>query len=466
MLKTLTVSAITRYCDNAQKIAAYKAGLQKIKDIGFWDYEQPDISPAAFDFNAEETAELLLSSARLYGFLALTRKNGQETSKNFLTRANDLFVQLGHIEKQVLCSNYLALSEWRVGALGEAEIWLQNARSLHLPALNPARLHTFIVESLVNCTNGKYREILARLNAQSNNFLRSGDDYLLGLFYMNRGIGKKNLGDMQGALYDQTRAGDIFAQSGHLQFASYAENNLACLYRAKGETSKAFIHTNNALSIAKQVGDVRQIGCCYDTLALLALDAGDYQTAIDYSDRAIANLEQTECYAYLVEYLETKIKILLKLNDKQAYVLYARAMSLAERFCPSVCERLTDTIRDKKETRPEGVLTFTFVEGFEPTGKILCANIAVDDFIYLGITRGCKVVIEDTTVVNGDFAAIVYDEEWYLGVYTCFYEMVALQVDESEPQMFNEKDIKILGKVIGYCNGEKDSDNNLIVIPL
>lgn len=481
MLKTLTVPEIIANTENAERTGNYIALLEAIQALGFLDFENPG-TPDNLLINTNglddwEIAELCLAFARIYGYHSITKTNAQEICRNLLTLASDSFQALNNYpdkrRKQLICSNYLALTETRVGAYDKAEAWLSDALSFTDFADNdPSRLHTFIVESLINIPNGKNEQVLARLDREKQNFIDSRDLHLQGLYYMNRGAARLNVRDITGALNDQLTAGHIFKKSGHGQLLSFVKNNLAFHYLTTGDTRKGFNYAGQALAAAVKSFGIREEACVRDTLALLYCDEGRYGAALIQADQSIAILEKTECYRYLLDSLKTKFEILWKLNRiGESLGVFADARALAVNYCtPADRERIEQTManltREGSESyvseKAAGNLVF---DGYVPTGAI--SEIEVTAVCHTLLKPGHLAIAEEMQVSNGDFSALEHLEtgECYLGYISLFADCVGLQYDEnSDPNVFSESEVRILGKVIGYCPDPPDADGYYKVV--
>lgn len=462
MLKTITVSALITYTDNALKTAAYEAGLKAIREIGFWNYQTADISPDTTEFSEGEAAELYLSAGRLYGYYSITFKHAQEIAKNLLTIAYDKFCVLGDREKQLICSNSLGVIETRIGTYEEAKVWLEHSLSFtEFAPDNPNRLETFIVESLIKIPNGESRAVVSRLRGEHSNFQSCGDLRLQGLYFMNLGHAESYTGDSRSALKHQKRASDIFERSGHTQLFSYVQNNIAYYYHTIGDTRNGFKYAKSALELAGKIFDIRLQGCALDTLALLHLDTGDLQKALGCAKQSIAFLEKTECYRYLLDSLTTKIKILWALSKKaRSFTVYGSAMRIAQDFCTAAdCDRLTQTLVELSDAIPV------------PRGtkeRVWEIEITTDYNEHLGLHAGAVVFVKETKVENGDLAAIRIKEtgEIFIGKIEFVFGLVSIETGNAEPEPFDESKVTVLGKVISYTENEKTEDGKLIVFEL
>lgn len=452
-----TTTAVIKHAANMQKIGAYKAALIKLQEADLWDYERPNLPPNTVGLSELQSAELYLSAGKLYGFYGIIYKDAQEISKNLLTQAYELLIQLEDCNDLCRdCSNHLALAYWRMGAFKEARDWLSNSLLFKLHANNPNRLHTFIVASLVHLSSKEYKEVMVKFDVEKENFTNSGDAYLLGLFYMNRGAAKHGCSDLSGALSDQIISRDTFHSLGHRQLVAHASNNIAFFYKSVCNFDKALEFARQALFSAEQAEDLRQTGCVNDTLALIYYDQGEYEKALTFAQRSIELLERTECYQYLFDSRKTMIEILLKLERTDDWLeLYADTLiNVVQPHCPNERTTLMQLVGDHIRDRSVLPANFQIVEK-SITRRI---EVTTDHHAHLGLKKGCVAHVKETEVENGDFVAVKHlpTKKYYLGVLDRHFGFINLDIGTAEPRLFKEGDIEILGKVTKFstANGK------------
>src|SRR5260370_15583932 len=114
-----------RLAKQLEKIGEYDAASEALNE--FW----PDrnASPKLDDLDELTKAEMLLRIGALAGWLgsAQQTKGSEETAKDLITRAIEIFEELGQPEKAAEARADLALCYWREGALDEARINLDIA---------------------------------------------------------------------------------------------------------------------------------------------------------------------------------------------------------------------------------------------------------------------------------------------------------------------------------------------------
>ena len=431
--QTLTLPELLASTDQAQRTGGYEKWLQECPR---WDYQNPTRKPNLTGLSDIEQAEFLLCLGRIFGFYGLARRHAQEVSKDFLTAAQQIFLKLGGA-KIALCYNYLALAEWRMGAIDNAIKWLQDAKSINLTPLDPTRLHSIVVESLILHSQERFSDILTLLNAESNSFLALNDSYLLALFYMNRGTALRATRKISASLDDQLRARHIFDAIGNEQMSAYVENNIAFLYRQQGKIAKAFEYAARALARAIKAGDKRFQGYIEETLALLYADTGDFEGALAHAERAVAVLGRGECYKFFVDSTLTLIKILRALGRTgDALKAYARALPCAETYCgEQAVNRLTEAL--------ECVIEVPVRRAILPAGATTLISVDSDFYSEFGLSKDSVAVVRKCEAESGDLVAVERDGEYYFGLLQRVESLLGLEID-GELHVFEN----IVGKVV------------------
>ena len=139
----------------------YEDALAEIGDIWHDKTGLPDVE----GLEPHLAAELILRCGSLFGFLGHNKQipNSQEKSRNLLTTARSLFIEIYNVEKIAECENYLALTYWRTGELNEAKTWLDSAFSHNLFESNHTRIYSYIIKGLVLLSSQQPKEILETL---------------------------------------------------------------------------------------------------------------------------------------------------------------------------------------------------------------------------------------------------------------------------------------------------------------
>lgn len=353
---------------NSQNLTQTLAEVKKAEERGqynqafallnpFWnDFEQ---FPNAVGLLPEECAELFLRFGGIIGFLGNSQQisDSQEISKNLLTLALQRFTSLARGEKAADCENYLALAYARTGEFTEALDWLSASLARNLPENHPARLHAFVIETLLDMDSGKYERLLKRCAELKEIFDRHGSALQKGCFHNHLAMAHQNLGNADEALKNLKQARDFFLEADHKIYYGAAENNLAQWCRKVGRFSEAHECAQKALRIFEQIGDKTRSGYCLETRAQIFAAEGKYEKALQYANQAVEMLEVGESYRTLVETYRTKIRILLKLERlAEALTVMTAAHNLAALYISAdlsreVIENTAALVEEKNKRR-------------------------------------------------------------------------------------------------------------------
>jgi tetratricopeptide (TPR) repeat protein len=452
---------------------------------GIWG--DTTLDPNVADLDARLAADIYLRCGALIGFLGHSRQipSAQERSKNLLTKARSIFLDLYQPEKLAECENYIALAYWRTGEVKEAASWIEEARSRDLPDKCDARLYTHVIHNLVLLSQKRFAEICENFTTFRELFADSADDFLAGNFYMNFAIAIKNLGDTPKALDALLRGRNYFERAGNKVQTAIAENNLSQLYKSERRYAEAHDAINRSTELFREVGDRTREGFSLDTKALIYLDEGKYDEALQSANQGISILNKSENFGYLTEAIATKARIQLFSNDfSTATLTLLEAVEIAKiRIGEDAAMRLVrefeQSLEDRnaiKDRASEKGLTGVAAEDlklilppsiahYEEYQGIWIRNSDLEPF---GLPRGSLAVVVPDKVRRGDLVALVElsTDLVSCGFYDCDFGIVCLEAGGSEPQLFDKSDVKILGKIVGVCKAEKNADGTLEVLPL
>ena len=86
----------------------------------------------------------------------------------------------------------------------------------------------------------------------------------------------------------------------------------------------------------------------------------------------------------------------------------------------------------------------------------------------IGLGRGTLAIIVKDKVNRGDLAAVteLENENVSCGFYDADFGIVCLETPGGEPQFYDEKNIRVLGKIVGVCRSVKREDGKMAVEPL
>lgn len=459
----------------------YEEALEEVRDI----WEDKTASPNVDGFEPRDAAEILLRCGSLFGALGHIRglPGSQERSRDLLEEARRRFLDIYDVEKIAECENHIAQSFWRAGEYNEATSYLDEALSHNLADSNTTRLHTYIIKSVTVLALKRYGEILEIITPFEKEFLNCGDDCLIGDFYLNCGVARRNLGRPDQALRDYEQAKFYYRKAQQKSYLAVVYNNLAYLYKAEKRFAEALEAMDMAIRLLRQINDRTREGFAYDSKALIYFDQGDYQKALEAVETGIAILKKSPNTGFLAEAWLTRARILIFMDDLSAAtfslldaVSIARIQvdeKMAARFVEEFGEAYKtkhraapETEEDKKtENRIDGELKLILPPSLAHYTDYQGVWINNSHLEKVGLRQGSLAVIVKDEIKNGDLVAIAdkKTEEISCGFYELAFGTVCLEGAGSETQLFDENDIIVLGPIVGVCNSERDADGKMIV---
>lgn len=461
----------------------YKTALASVRT--FW--EDTDFMPDVEGFGSIEAAELYLRCGSLIGFEGQNKNipKTQEKSKNLLTEARYRFIELGNVEKIAECENYLALAYWRAGELVESETWLEQAFFHDIAESHNVRLYSKIIKCLLFLSQKKYENIIDCLADEEKNFLISDDDGLKGDFHNYFALALQELGQTSKALRYARLAGFYHQKSGNRNYVGAIENNVAQLYKLERDFEKAHEAIDRATEIFKSINDSTREGFSLDTKAQIYFDEGKYNKALITIEAALAIMESCENRALLVETFWTKTKILIYLNDVSAatqslfeavqianvHISEEAGKNLMKDFETELFKKNSPQSEDvfiEIEREEEEIFELILPPSLAHYGDIQGVRINNSYLERYDLPKGSLAIAVKEKIKRGDLVAVVEiaTDSVICGFYDADFGIVCLENGAGEPTLFDESDIKILGKIIGVCSEEKTSDGKLPVKPL
>ena len=466
-------AALARRLFKLERCGKYEEALEELADI--W----PDfrLKPNIDGLKDEESAEILLRCGSLIGLYGHNAQvpDAQIQSKNLLTEARESFLHLAMIEKAAECENHLAFAFWRTGEFNEAENWIDEALGRALPDSSDARLYSHLIKSLIDLSCKRHDENVKRGSEMEAAFRTHGDAFLNGSFYTNVGLSLKNLGKFSEALGYLELAKHYHRRSRHKIYLGTVENNLAQLYQQTGKFAKAHESIDNATRLFRQLKDRTREGYSLDTKALVYFAESKYTEALRTVEKGLAILEKTENTAYRIDTLLTKAKILLFLdNFLDAVICLIDAVNLArvqtgEAAAKRVVEEFEAAFRSKNEPPKKNLESNDFelimpesIGHFSDYRGIWINNTRLTE---VGLVKGSLAIVVKAKVKRGDLIAVAEVEsgEVSCGFYDADFGIVCLEGSSGEPQIYDENEIRILGKIIGVCNADKKEDGKMFV---
>ncbi|MBC7900124.1 MAG: hypothetical protein H7070_08735 [Saprospiraceae bacterium] len=466
-----------------ERCGKYEDALSEISDIWTDTTQPPDVS----GFEPQDAAEILLRCGSLIGFYGHTKQilEAQQLSKDLLTDSKYRFIELRMPEKAAECDTSLALACWRSGELADADIWIEEALSYDLPVSNPTRLFTHVTRSLINLANQRYQENIEIAAILEADFRRYADPLLNGNFCTNIGLSMKNAGRIPEALDQFELARFYHERSRHKAYLGNVENSLAQLYKTERRFDRAHECIDRATKIYAGIDDKTREGFSLDTKALIYFEEGRHQEAFETIETSISILERTENAAYRMEAFLTRSKILLYLdNFASATLSLIDAVEIArvqigEERVRSLIEEFEKTLNERNSPKPQAAINEKDMVAEEDFELVLPPSLAhYNDYQgvwinnrYLetvGLTKGSLAIIVNEKIGRGDLIALseIENDAVSCGFYDADFGIVCLEGVDSEPQLFEENQVRILGKIVGVCRSEENADGKYIVKPL
>lgn len=422
-----------------------------------------------------------LRCGALIGFYAHTSQmHSQSVSMDLVGSARRDFEVSGPVEKLAECDNYLALAFWRTGELREAQAFIESSFSFDLPDSSPIRLHAYIIQCLIGMpAEGKDARNLDSLKSVEAAFLRSDDECLKGDYFNHCGMALDNLGRKSEALDHYEFAKFHHERSRNRSYLATVENNLAYAYQNTGDFRRAHAAIDNAVRLLKAEKDKTREGFALDTKAGLFMAEKRYFEAFATIEKAVTILKRSENKAYFVETLLTRAKILLGLNSfHEAFMTLVEAVSIARvQTGEDSAKRLTDEFKHAydqlnkvdadHENASEGssvleLLLPVSLGNYTDYRGVWIHNSRLES---VGIRKGALAVIGEGEISRGDLVAVAENEsgEVVCGFYDSDFGMIGLEGSDGEILMYDETAVRVLGKVIGVCNGGPASDGKMAV---
>lgn len=470
-------SALRKRLFRLERSGRYREALDELSDI----WPDLDACPDLSGFPEDERAEIKLRCGALIGFYAHTsQRHSQSVSMDLVGSARGDFELSGSVDKLAECDNYLALAYWRTGELHEAQAFIESSFSFDLPDSSAVRLHAYIIQCLIGVpAEGKDARNLESLKSVEAAFLRSDDECLKGDFFNHCGMALDNLGRKSEALDHYEFAKFHHERSRHRSYLATVENNLAYAYQNTGDFRRAHAAIDNAVRLLKAEKDKTREGFALDTKAGLFMAEKRYFEAFTTIEKAVAILKRSENKAYYVETLLTRSKILLGLDSfHEAFMTLVETVSIARvQTGEESAKRLTDEFKNAydqlnkveadHENSSEGssvleLLLPASLGNYTDYRGVWIHNSRLES---VGIRKGALAVIGEGEISRGDLVAVAENEsgEVVCGFYDSDFGMIGLEGSDGEILMYDETAVRLLGKIIGVCNGGPAGDGKMSV---
>ena len=480
-----TLIQVSKLCDSLFKLerqGRYEDALSEVGDL----WRDRTALPDTEGLSPFLKAELILRCGSLFGFFGHNKQipDSQEKSRNLLTYARNLFLEISDVEKISECENYLALTYWRTGEANEAKLWLEESFSRNLPEASDTRIYSHIINSLVELSLYQPQKILKTLGKIEHIILKCSDASLKGAYYNQLGIAWDLLENVPKALQNLELAKDFYKKAKHRTYTGVVCNDLALLYKTALDFKKAHEMIDISTSIFKKIQDRTREGFSLDTKSQIFLSENKYDEALSAIESAISTLNKGENKSYVVESFKTKIKILISMNRlSEATFCLIEAVEIAktkiseekanhlvavyENYLRNNFDTLNSAANSNKNSDLDNLelVLPSPLSNFEDIRGIWITNSHLE---AVGLLKNSLAVIVPTKdVKRGDLIALeeIENQNVNCGFYDNEFGIVCLEGYDGEPLLFDEEKIRIIGKIVGVAN-DKTSDGKLIVEPL
>ncbi len=471
---------------SAKKPSAIAASLLRLERRGLYNealvevehmWKDISVSPDVAGLAQGEAAELLLRCGSLIGFHGLNEQieNSQLIAKDLLTDAHRRFSEMGEVEKVAECENQLAIVYTRTGEFNEADACLAASFGHNIPEISETRLHTHAITSLVNQGCNRHAENVKYEKLYEDVFREHASEYLKGIICANIGIAHKNLKNMSAAFKYLELSKYHYRLAHHKVYFATTENNLAMLYRDVRKFSKAHESIDNATRIFRQIKDKTREGFSFDTKALIYFSEAKYAEAFKTIEKGIAILRKSENVTHLIETLLTKATILLYLDKfSEAVMSLSEAVGMArvqtdDKAAMALIKRFETSLEERNKRPKPNLENGDFelilpqsIAHFSDYRGVWINNTQLES---IGLAKGSLAVVAKTKVNRGDLVAVaeVENEAVSCGFYDADFGIVCLEGCDGEPQVFDEKEVRVLGKIVGVCNTGRNEEGKMVV---
>lgn len=325
-----------RLAKQLEKAGEYEAAREALHE--FWP--QLDQPPKVDQLHDVMKAEVLLRVGALAGWLggANQTDGSQETAKNLITKAIEMFETLAQVRSVAEARGDLALCYWREGSYDEARINLTNALNLLDSDDQELKAILLIRAGIVETDSNRLNEALRLYNEAAPLVEHSDNDALKGSFHMAFAVLFRRLAVAESredffdqALIENAAASFYHEKAGNTRYLARVENNLGFLYFTIGRYQDAHEHLDRARKLFIKLKDVGTAAQVDETRARTMLAEGRVREAERMIKGAIKVLENGGQQAVLAEALTTQGTIVARLGHQaRAALLLQRAIVVAE----------------------------------------------------------------------------------------------------------------------------------------
>ncbi len=318
-----------RLAKHLEKAGEYEAASEALNE--FWPERdgQPEVDP----LDEPTKAAVLLRVGALVGWLgsADQTQGSQETAKDLITRAIEIFEKLDQSDEAAEARSDLAVCYWREGAFDEARVILRQALEEIGSRNSEIRAIALIRSAVVEKTAVRYSEALNIFNEAKPLVDATNDHAVKGTFHNGlatllncRGLAEKRQDYIDQSLIEFAAASFHFELGGHDRFLARVENNLGYLFFTIGRYEDAHSHLDRARRLFLKFKDIGTAAQVDETRARILLAEGRVLEAERMVRSAVRTLERGGEEAVLAEALTTQGIALARLGH------HSRAKGLLE----------------------------------------------------------------------------------------------------------------------------------------
>src|ERR1041385_18356 len=249
-----------RFAKQLEKAGEYEAAAEVLAE--FWPDQRTTVRVEALDDAAK--AELLLRIGALAGWLASFRRteDGQESAKDLITGAIEIFEAQGRSEKVAEARGDLALSYWREGSYDEARVQLRTALQILPEGNHTLKAILLIRAGIVEVYSQRltdahrlYNEVAPLLDATDDDGLKGAYHDELAVLFTKLSEGLNSEAYLDRALLEYTAASFHFERAGNTRYCAKVENNLGYLFFTRGRFTDAYSHLGRARRLFLEIDD-------------------------------------------------------------------------------------------------------------------------------------------------------------------------------------------------------------------
>ncbi len=454
----------------------YEEALSMVSE----NWQEPSFIPDCDGLEVEEVAGLLLRFGTLLGFCGYIKMiaGSQERSRDLVMQARELFLDLGQIARVAECENSMALTYSRTGEYSEAHVWLDESFGHDLAASDDARLYSHLIRMVVLLAEGRFEENIEYCRSVEGLFRRFGDPFLNAGLASNIGISLKDLDRPDEALSYFLLARSFHEKTRHKIYLATVENNIALLYKNQRRFTVAHLAVDKAISVYKKIRDRSREGSSLETKAQIFIAEGDLDLAEKAIDRSIEILRRSENLSFLAESIMTRSRILIAVdNFTDAILNLLEAVDITrQQTGEAAARRLISDFETEWNLRRAPISDQTVSVSADRLELVIPPSLAKyenysgvwinNSFLEsVGIHNGSLALVVKDKLRRGDAVALMENEtrEVSCGFYDADFGIVCLEGSSDQPQLFNEDDVTLLGKIIGVCKEKKNADGRMVV---